>query len=170
MSLYTPTVWVENETPRSAALFNKREQGIANLFKKRAYWNSGSGYSVTGNNTYYDLKFGTAATRKFYDTDNTAVGSCITQSSGHDISILKPSWATFGIVSATIIPSDWDFLEFYAAIIFNSGAIYGRASSTQKKIIKMQGIATTNVSISVAAQENYDEPVGYGATVSVFWY
>lgn len=166
MSLYTPTVWVENETPRSAALFNKREQGIANLFKKRAYWNSGTGYVIDGDNTYKSLYFGTAATRMFYDTDNTAVASCITQESGHDTTILKPNWATIGIFSVRIDPYSWDWIQFYAV----AAGIYGYADATNKKVIKIDGITTSDLSVSVACQKSYGHGTYYNASLSVAWY
>jgi len=168
MSLYIPTDWTG--ALRDVALFNKREQGIDNLFKKRAYWNAGSGYSVAGDSNWHTAKFGTATTRKFYDTDNTAVASCITQESGHDTSILKPSWATFGIVSATIIPSDWDFIKFEAYVdIGGSNIIRGYTNITQKKTIHLRGITTAGaVTVVISAQSG--SPVGYGATVSAFWY
>lgn len=169
MSLYTPTVWVENETPRSAALFNKREQGIANLFKKRAYCHSGTGYSIVGDNNLNYLKFGTAGAGMLYDTDNTAYSTCILSADGTDYKVKKPSWATYGIVNATIIPSSWNFTIFYVQSSFTD--YIWEAYPSVKKTIKMRGVITANdVWVTIAAIKTGGGSVGYSAFISVVWY
>ena len=166
MSLYTPTVWVDGETPRSAALFNKREQGIANLFKKRAYWNAGTGYVIDGDNTYKSLYFGTQNNGWLYDTDGTAYANCVSSSGGKDVTVYKPAWATIGIFSVRIDPYNWDWIQFYAV----AAGIYGYAHATNKKVIKIDGITTSNLSVSVACQKNYGAATNYNASLSVAWY
>jgi len=67
MSLYTPTVWVENETPRSAALFNKRETAIQNAGAVCVCRMTGTHTYSSGNEIYFGTK-GTPPTGTFYNS------------------------------------------------------------------------------------------------------
>jgi len=109
MPLYTPTIWVNNETPRSAALFNKREQGINALFNKRAYWNSKSVAYAFSSSGY--VEFGTYNGGLFYDYAGVGrydTGVVETGSGGNDKVIHMPSWASFGMAAVTIILENTD--------------------------------------------------------------
>ena len=174
MPLYTPTIFTNNISERSIALFNKREQGIAGLYKKRVYYNKSTGaayYVPSGMST--SIKFGASSTGILYDTDGADYGDCVESSGGHDIKIIKPSWATYGIVNCTIIFPDYDFTSFSVSLelpgsSFASARIY---PATDRRYIKLRGIVINDVRLPCAATKDYgDAKVYYKPIISVLWY